>query len=190
MIPVAFAHRRRVGKDTASNFLLTHLRLNGHRKAYRVSFAQKMKQYCYELYGWSGLQQPEFYEREENAILREIALQPIGKSPREIWIEFGMAGRAIYENTWIDLLFTSQKNADVLIIGDCRFLNEVNRIKEYGGAVIKIDRPGIEVSNDVADSALADYTDWDAVITNDGDLKNLHKQVIDLTTKIKGLSIE
>jgi hypothetical protein len=138
---------------------------------------------CHRLYGWDGLRGPEFYEEAHNAHLREEPLPTVGKTPREIWIEFGTTvGRAIYVNTWVDLLFTQHDDTDILLISDCRFPNEADRIHDFGGLIIRIDRPDVGVSHDVADEALADYKDWDAVIVNDGNLNYLYEQVMEFVT--------
>ena len=173
---IAFGHRRRVGKDTAANFLTTILRhnntgLNIHKK----SFAYELKITAYNLYGWAGLKVPEFYERPENAYLKEEILSEIGKSPRTIWIELGNKCREIYENTWVDLVF-QDTTYDIIFISDLRYPNEADRILELGGIIVKVEKDNVPKFDDVADSALKDYTNWSQVWTNNGSLNDFHAQ--------------
>jgi len=184
MIIIGFGHRKRVGKDTACKFLMSHLRMNTKGLAIvKGNLAYPLKQICYMAYGWAGLNGPEYYDTDEGAKYREVILPKLGKTPRQIWIEVGNKLRDVYEDTWIDLTI-NQSNADVLILGDVRYPNEVNTIRRYGGEVHKIERDAAEVSHDVADTALRDYEGWDSVLKNNGDLGDFHKEVSALGDKI------
>ena len=59
------------------------------------------------------------------------------------------------------------------IITDTRFPNEAQAIKDKGGIVVKIERPGIGPVNDhPSETALKDYN-FDYTINNDGKLEDL-----------------
>ncbi len=65
-----------------------------------------------------------------------------------------------------------------LVITDCRFTDEAEAIRERGGVVWRIVRPGAAVVNGHASDT--DLDDWDgfaAVIVNDGTLKELAVKV-------------
>lgn len=174
-----FGHRSRVGKDTAGGFLAGHIRQSTRNKLIvKTAFALKMKAMCHDLYAWAGLQDAEFYEKPENEHFRNEILPAIGKTPVEIWIEFGTTvGRAIYSDTWIK--YPLNKKFDYLIITDVRFPNEVNEIWKAGGKVFKIENPSIPPRESVADDALKDFTGWDQVIINDGDLKSFNEKIVE-----------
>ena len=60
---LAFGHRKSVGKSTASKFLTTHLRCEyPDLKIKEVSFAAKLKDISWQLFGWAGLQRGVYYE--------------------------------------------------------------------------------------------------------------------------------
>jgi hypothetical protein len=147
------------------------------RHAKKTAFANKLKAICYDLYGWAGMQRPEHYD--ENPVDRETILPAIGKTPREIWIEVGNQMRKVYEDVWIDyaLRAVGSKPPEFLIITDLRYPNEMRKIKQLGGVCIKIDRPEIPKSNDVADTALEGCTEWDRVLLNDGTKASLNEQM-------------
>jgi len=69
----------------------------------------------------------------------------------------------------------SKPEAKVLIISDVRYPNEVKAIRDRSGVVVKVVRPGIPESDDVADCALAGMKagEWDRFIFNDGDYGDL-----------------
>ena len=174
-----FGHRSRVGKDTASGFLAGHIRQSTRNKlVVKTSFAAKMKAMTYDLYKWAGLQPADYYETEQGAPYRDIKLEAIGKTPVEIWIEFGSTvGRAIFKDTWVN--YPLNQKYDYLIISDVRFLNEVEGIRKLGGVVYKIEKADAPIRNSVADNELQDYTGWDGVLKNNGDLKEFGALVID-----------
>lgn len=174
-----FGHRSRVGKDTVAGFLAGHIRQTTRNKlVVKTSFATKLKAMTHDLYGWAGLQEADFYERPENEHLRNVKLPEIGKTPVEIWIEFGTTvGRSIYMDTWIK--YPLNKKFDFLIIPDVRFPNEIIEIRKAGGIVYKVENPNVPHRDSVADNALANYTAWNGIIENTGDLKALNAQVIE-----------
>ena len=179
---IAFGHQKRVGKDTAGRFLMTHIRTT-RRNSHIVKggFADKLKDVCYQLYKWAGLQPAEYYE--EHPEMREVILPLIGMTPREIWIKFGNGVRStVYDDTWLDYFIHSVK-ADIIINTDCRFANEANKILAAGGAVIKIMRPSVPHTSDAADDPLLFYDKWTDVIVNDGDLDCFYHQVIAIAEK-------
>ncbi len=164
---VGLGHYSRTGKDTLANAMVDALERRG-LVAMKLPFAWKLKQIAYELYAWMGLREPEFYETDEGAKLRDVKLQPINKTPVEIWIDFGTPAvrEQVYESTWVDYVMKSDHNCDVLIIPDTRFRNEVEAIREAGGKHYKILRPGYKPRpTSVADNALIDYDGWDRVIS-------------------------
>lgn len=175
-----------MGKDSATKFLISHMRTTGSKKMIQKgSFAYDLKCIAYRLYKGCGLQTPEFYEEDHNSRFRDIKLKNIDLTPREIWIEIGNKCRDIYPMTWVDCLFNTHNDADILVISDCRFPNEANRIHDFGGLVIRIDRPDLPHTDDAADIGLAEYDGWDYVITNDGDLNKLYKSVKEMVIHFK-----
>lgn len=170
---IAFGHRKRVGKDTAAKFLDTHLRCHGVRSV-KLSFAAKLKAVCYDMFHWAGLQPGIFYEDEKNAHLREVVLPKIGKTPRQIWIEVGNKMREVYSDVWIDNALHGTPSAQVLIITDLRFANEASKVKALDGKIFKIIRGDAPVSDDASDCALDDYTGWDRILENNGNLQVFH----------------
>jgi hypothetical protein len=64
-----------------------------------------------------------------------------------------------------------------VVAPDCRFPNEARTVREMGGALWKVERPGYAGSGHVSETALAHWFDYDAVIVNDGTLLDLHAQV-------------
>lgn len=164
---IALGHYKRVGKDTFADYVIDKCwGVNANFRVIKRSWAWKLKSITHELYGWAGLQEPEFYETAQGALLREVVLPKIGKSPREIWIDFGTKAvrEQVYEETWRDYLLNADHQCDCLIIPDTRFYNEIEGVKAAGGHTIKIVRPGYSPGNNKPDLELLNYTEWDNVI--------------------------
>lgn len=72
-----------------------------------------------------------------------------------------------------------------VLIDDVRFMNELNAIKELGGLIIKIERPGFNgAGNHASETSLDDYTGWDATICNDASLEVFLGKIDNLTEEI------
>ena len=64
----------------------------------------------------------------------------------------------------------------VVFISDMRFPNEADLVKELGGCVIRIQRPGLDDGDGHAsEHALDDYQGWNAEINNNADLAKLQR---------------
>jgi hypothetical protein len=178
---IAFGHRKRVGKDTAARFINTDFRMK-HKSAnvQKRGLADKLKAQCHELYSWAGLKTMEYYDDHPEE--KEIVLPLLGKTPRQIWIDYGtLVARAVYRYTWVDYLFKSS-SPDLLIISDLRFPEEAERSQDLGGQVYRIDNPRIPHTSDLADDPLKDWNGWNGVIVNDGTMETFHSRVIEIAS--------
>lgn len=111
-----------------------------------------------------------------------------GKSMKFDWLD-GMTGREflqklgtavrneVHPDFWTRALFIKEKNNKNLIIPDVRFPNEAQIVKDHGGILIRIERPGAGAGEHISETALDDYRGWDIVIDNVGTLEDLYKQV-------------
>jgi hypothetical protein len=178
---IGLAGAARSGKDTAAQALLD---LGWTRRA----FAAKVKEVLYAVnptlvdeayrdglttlrfevdsYGWDDV-------KEMHPEVRRM-LQSLGtEGGREL----------IGKDVWIDALFRDFESWDTpTVITDVRFPNEAEAIRDRGGLVIAIERPGqtlIREADHVSENALAGYL-FDDVIRNDGPVAQLHDRVMQL----------
>jgi len=101
-----------------------------------------------------------------------------GMTGREFLQKLGTAVRnEVHPEFWTRALFIKEKDNQNLIIPDVRFPNEVQIIKDHGGMLIRIERPGAGAGNHISEIALDNYKGWDIVIDNVGTLENLYNQV-------------
>lgn len=174
---LGFGHRKRVGKDTATNFAI------GFARQYRpdlniqvLSFGNIIKFYCYHMYSWGGLEEADYYENHPSEI--EVVLPSIGKSPRQIWDHVGLMARSLCDRTWVELALKGV-DADILICKDVRGRTEFELIQQCGGLSVRIIRPDMPLGSAVDD--ILESASWDRVILNKGSLGDFCTQVKLLT---------
>lgn len=91
----------------------------------------------------------------------------------------------IHPNIWCNATMAGYKPKDNWIITDVRFPNEAKSIKDEGGILIRVDRPGFEnTGNHLSETALDDYKDFDSIIINDGSIESLSKKVEDFMMEL------
>lgn len=161
---LGLGHYSRTGKDSLANMIIEQNVSNGMPIIIKkISLAWKLKQICFDLYGWAGLQPPEYYDTKEGEPYRDITIRALGKTPVEIWVAFGTPAvrEQVYDRTWIDYVLQVDHACDLLIVPDVRFPNEVEAFRDEGAMLVKTIREGYGPRNTVADMALVGWNNWD-----------------------------
>ena len=93
----------------------------------------------------------------------------------------------VHPDVWVNSLFSWYRPSYKWVITDVRFPNEVKRIKEEGGIIIRINRDiGPRLNEPFPETALDDYQDWDYVIDNDGTMEELEIKIEEIL-KLEGI---
>ena len=72
-----------------------------------------------------------------------------------------------------------------VLVDDVRFINELNVIKEHGGLIVKIERPGFDgANNHASETSLDEYQAWDRVVVNNGTLDAFKAQIEQLAVEL------
>jgi energy-coupling factor transporter ATP-binding protein EcfA2 len=168
---IAFAGRKQSGKTTCSNFLAEVFKHHTQGKIEIYNFADPLKMLCMDIL---GLDYSQCYgsDEQKNEIVncywdnhqltaREV-LQIVGT---DIF-------RRMQENVWAasTIRKIDKEQPDIAIIGDCRFPNEVEAVKQANGLVIKLTRNPYNSSHDsetALDSDRYDESQFDMVLKND-----------------------
>jgi len=157
------------GKTTAANLLIEHE---------RVSFAAPLKRAVWRLLDDLGLKGFRYVYSDKEAIIPEL-----GVSARHMMQTLGTEwGRAcIHPDFWVMIARVEAQRimADgrSVVIDDVRFPNEAAMIRDLGGELWRIDRPGVAYSGDhSSEGALEDVTP-DRVIVNDGTIDQLKERI-------------
>lgn len=90
----------------------------------------------------------------------------------------------LHTNAWVNALMADYKPRKMdqyspsnWIITDCRFPNEAEAIKDRGGMIVRVNRPGIAPVNAHPSETALDNWDFDYRIANDSDLISLKQSV-------------
>jgi len=68
-----------------------------------------------------------------------------------------------------------------ILVDDVRFMNELRAIRELGGRIVKIERPGFAAAgNHASETSLDGFDAWDDIIVNDGSLELFKSRVAEL----------
>lgn len=79
----------------------------------------------------------------------------------------------LHEKAWVNALFADHHQHAKWVITDCRFPNEAQEIKDYGGIIVRVNRTGFgPVNSHPSETALDDW-DFDAIIENNGTIEDL-----------------
>jgi hypothetical protein len=170
----------RSGKDTVVNYLEM-------KYAYkRIAFADQIRNALYNLnpiiristeddpnatLPWSLSHMVDLYGWEE---LKEISVDVRGLMQR--------MGTEVARDMWGDDFWVDQAFKQVAItpraaLSDVRYVNEAQRVRDFGGQVWRIVRPGYEGVNDHASEHALDGFMYDHVILNNGSVEDLYDQI-------------
>lgn len=167
------------GKDTAAEVLVEQF---GYE---RRAFADPLKQSVIDL-------NPIVDTLDDGAMVRAaevlkyyrtfdaIKKSEFGEEFRVLWQRQGTeVGRKLRPSLWVESTFNSMEDGGKYVITDCRFPNEAEAIKNWGGAIWRITRAGVGPVNDhPSETSLDDYP-WDREIRNNYDLPSFRGAVFD-----------
>lgn len=103
------------GKDTTAAMIKHHLVNDGYRVLI-THYGDLVKYICKEFFDWDG-------EKDERGrhLLQTVGTDVVRKRYPDFWVDFISKTLSCFPNEW-----------DYVIIPDCRFPNEINRIIDMG----------------------------------------------------------
>lgn len=194
------------GKDVVANYIVDKYGFT------KIAFADKIKRILQDLYQLSDEQL--WGESKNRSIFDTRYKTPDGSylTARLGSQAFGDCGRSLYEKTWVkatiddviklhDHYFWDYKyskgvykniwspNKKNIIITDCRYINEMNAIKDIGGKVLRIKRlnSGLKDisgkhSSEVNQVQVLDSY-FDHILINNSSLVDLYKKIDEFMEK-------
>jgi hypothetical protein len=161
------------GKDTVADFLVQH------HAFCKLSWAGPLKA------GLAAMGMAEPADRAD----KEKPVPGFDFTWREAAQKLGTEwGRALDPNIWIKMAARKldQHPNNYWVISDVRFSNEADMIRERGGFIIFVNRPGAELaklgaseSQHASEKGVMVHPDRDVIIINDGTMEDLYLKVED-----------
>lgn len=161
------------GKDTAARFMRDAL--FGECKVLTVHYADLLKYICSQFFGWDGRK-----DCEGRTLLQYVGTDIVRKKRPDFWADFVSDILTMFNGFW-----------DYVLIPDCRFPNEIERMKECGFDVthVHIVRENFnsplseEQKKHPSETALDGYP-ADYILHNDGALSDFREKVNGFITEL------
>lgn len=120
-------------------------------------------------HGWGGYKETE-YGTEIRRLLQRLGTE---------------AGRqTLWDSIWIDAALTGLPEDARVVVSDARFFNEFDAVRERGGRVWRIERPGVGPANDhPSEMEAIDYPHFELTLNNDGSLDDW-RTLVSMTYRI------
>lgn len=156
------------GKDTVGGIIKEKIEALG-KTALITHYADLLKYMCRQFFGWDG-------QKDEcgRSLIQYVGTDVVRKQNENYWVDFIISVISLFPNEW-----------DYVIIPDCRFPNEISRLKEFGFDVvhIRVIRPGFENGLTSEQRAHASETSLDDVkpdytVMNVGCLDLLRESIV------------
>lgn len=164
---IGFTGLKGAGKDTAADALV---RKFGFLK---IGFAEPIKFMLAEIMVRRGCPQSEIADFLDGPRKEERTPYLMGRTPRHALQTLGTEwGReCISPSMWVDTFarraFACLSAGDSVVVADVRFPNEAAIIRELGGKVYRVNRPGLVADAHASENQAAD-------MRVDGELDNIH----------------
>lgn len=164
------------GKDTMAGLIKKALESEGS-KVPIAHYADLLKYICKQFFNWNG-------DKDERGrhILQHVGTDIIRKQCPDYWVEFLIDIVNFFPNEW-----------EYMLIPDCRFPNEIERLIESGldTVHVRVTRDGFESPLSHAQQLHESETALDNIhpdyyIRNNGTLQDLEMSVIDFLSELNG----
>lgn len=165
------------GKDTVANVLVEN------HGFVRISFADALKKAVKALDPILEFNRPLswFWHEGESDADNWDRLKVEYAEARRLLQRMGTeVGRDLFgENFWVERAFASVNDADRVVFSDCRFPNEAQAVKDHGGYVWRVERPGYGPTNNHPSETSLDHWPFDYVLHNNTSVEGLQDTVAD-----------
>lgn len=171
------------GKDAAADALVSHYGF------VRESMAKALRQECTAVLKNKQLPEPAETPEDIQAIIAlgqviDVYAKPSTPQARRLLQWYGSEYRRGQDpDYWVEKIEPLLDHVMDLVIPDIRYANEVEMIRRHGGQVWLIKRPHsrkltTNLHSHMSEKFCAEYTNWDLIIHNIGNLKELENKVL------------
>jgi hypothetical protein len=169
------------GKDTAGMLVTQALEEKGYRVT-KLSFAKYLKDICTMMFGWDRIRLEHDFDYKEGNTLDDGSPDPacesLGMTRRVIMQKIGTEAMrdGLHYDIWIIALKLAIQRGeyndyDYGLLTDCRFINELQFVRDLDGTLIQVIRKGeqstlTEETQHQSELEWEQWTDWDAKVLN------------------------
>lgn len=189
---IAICGKAKSGKNTIAKMIKKELSKHEPISCGYIAFADPVKSIARTMFP----DMPEKYltgsSEYRNSTIPGAFKESIPLTVRQLLIDIGTGlGRAYKADIWLDvfdynLAKLENKNHNMIILTDCRFINEHNHIKNKGFFNLKIVRDQSDNINHISETEQDSIpiSDFDYVVYNNGSLNDLKIEVQKVVNKL------
>lgn len=163
------------GKDTTAGILKTLLEADG-KKVLIAHYGDLVKYICRQFFDWNGIK-----DERGRTMLQYVGTDVVRTQDENYWVNFLTGVLRLFRDEW-----------DYVLVPDCRFPNEIDRVKEDGFEVvhIRVIRKNFvspltpEQQAHPSETALDDVVP-DICVINDGTLYELREKLSEIVTRLE-----
>lgn len=171
---IAITGKKGAGKDTLAKAFVNQGFMN-------VKFADPLKGMMRTMYRYAGLSEVDIHRKLEGD-LKEVSCPVLGgNTPRKAMQTLGTEWRhTVDHHLWTrifrDRALDLMQCGEPLVCTDLRFISEANLIKDLGGYILRVHRPGPENTDGHVSEKEMDAIEVDKTIYNVGTIEDLHNK--------------
>jgi len=179
---IGFSGKAGSGKDTAAKLVTEALEEYGNRVT-KLSFADPLKAVCALMFGWDYDRLLNDYDYKEGDTLDDGSPDPacemLGMTRRVVMQKVGTEcfREGLHQEAWIIALKLAIQRGeydefDYGLLTDCRFINELQFVKDLNGKLILIQRTGerstLTASTEhKSETEWETWNEWDSIVENE-----------------------
>ncbi len=172
---VAFLGQKRVGKDTAAEYLIEH---HGYK---RLPLAEPVKRAVQDLFQFSDGQLwgddkdrvDPFWGATPREVLQFVGIDTLYGTIGERFPQIGKQFHTMRLKRWM-----AANQGQKIVITDLRMQEDARILKEMGALIIRIERPGVQgTDSHISEQGVALIQEASVTVINDGSIPQLHKKI-------------
>ena len=154
------------GKDTSA-LILKEIYEAKNKRVLITHYADLLKYICRTFFNWNG--EKDDYGR---TLLQQVGTNTVCAKQPDFWVDFIISILNLFNESW-----------DIVIIPDCRFVNEIEKMRaNFDTTLIRIVRPDFdnglsEIQKQHLSETALDNFEFDHIVYNTGSLKDLKNKL-------------
>ena len=154
------------GKDTSAS-ILKEIYEAKNKRVLITHYADLLKYICKTFFNWNG--EKDDYGR---TLLQQVGTNTVCAKQPDFWVDFIISILNLFNDSW-----------DIVIIPDCRFVNEIEKMRaNFDTTLIRIIRPDFdnglsEIQKQHLSETALDSFDFDYIVYNTGSLEDLKNKL-------------
>lgn len=154
------------GKDTSA-LILKEIYEAKNKRVLITHYADLLKYICRTFFNWNG--EKDNYGR---TLLQQVGTNTVCAKQPDFWVDFIISILNLFNESW-----------DVVIIPDCRFVNEIEKMRaNFDTTLIRIVRPDFdnglsEIQKQHLSETALDNFEFDHIVYNTGSLEDLKNKL-------------